>query len=181
MELSQAIENRRSIRRFRQDPVDEDRLCALVHAAALAPSGGNLQAWRFVLVTDPQLVRKVDMFSPGLSGKPPVIIVICSDLKEIEQRGGEKSKESVCLIDASMAAQNMMLKAVELGLGTCAIKSYNDGAVRRLLKLPDTIRIEMLISVGYPDGTARMPKRKQPHEVIRYNRWEDHDGHRRSP
>ena len=70
-------------------------------------------------------------------------------------------------MDASMAAENLMLKATELGLGTCAIKSYNDTAVRKILELPEKYRIEMLISIGYPDGTPRCPKRP-PAEQICY-------------
>ena len=54
-----------------------------------------------------------------------------------------------------MAAENLMLKAVELGLGTCAIKSYNDSAIRKILNIPERYRIEMLMSIGYPQGEPR--------------------------
>ena len=94
----------------------------------------------------------MDLFSPGLSGKPPVILVICSDLEKARKKGGRNSESYGCLMDASMAAENLMLKAVELGLGTCAIKSYNETAVRRILCLPERYRIEMLVSIGYPQG-----------------------------
>ena len=56
-----------------------------------------------------------------------------------------------------MAAENLMLKAVELGLGTCAIKSYNDSAIRKILNIPERYRIEMLMSIGYPLGEPRCP------------------------
>ena len=83
METMQALKERRSIRKFADRPVNREILTDLVEAACAAPSASNLQSWRFVMVTDPELVRKVDLVSPGLSGHPPVILVICSDLEEV--------------------------------------------------------------------------------------------------
>ena len=88
-------------------------------------------------------------------------------MERAAKKGGKNSEVYGCLMDASMAAENLMLKATELGLGTCAIKSYNDTAVRKILELPERYRIEMLISIGYPDGTPRCPKRP-PVEQICY-------------
>ena len=80
MLLNEAITGRHSIRSFRPDPVEKSLLLTLADAAQQAPSASNLQAWRFLFITDQQLKEKVDLFSPGLSGKPPVILVICSDM-----------------------------------------------------------------------------------------------------
>lgn len=146
MELTEVIEKRRSIRKFSDKPVSREILEVLIKAAALAPTASNLQAWRFFVADDPELVRDIDSFSPGLSGKPPVIIAIASDLAEAERRGSKNSLVYGLMMDAAMAAENLMLKATDLGLGTCAIKSYNDKAVHKLLKLPDTMRLEILIS-----------------------------------
>lgn len=157
METIQALTARRSIRKFADRPVDRETLEQLVQAACAAPTASNLQAWRFVMVTDADLVRKVDLVSPGLSGHPPVILVICSDLEEVARRGSAHSLEYGCMMDAAMAAENLMLRAVDLGLGTCAIKSYNEAAVRKVLRLPDTARIELLVTIGYPEGEPRCP------------------------
>lgn len=172
MEFQEVLLNRRSIRKFQERPVEREVLVRLVEQASYAPSASNLQAWKFCIIDDPALVRKVDMFSPGLSGKPPVIIVICSDYGYAEQKTtGSNYKVYGCIMDASMAAENLMLAAVEAGLGTCAIKSYNDAAVRKLLKLPESIHIELLISVGYPEVLPNMPKRKGTEEIVFFNEW----------
>ena len=76
----------------------------LIKAAALAPTASNLQAWRFFVADDPELVRDIDSFSPGLSGKPPVIIAIASDLAEAERRGSKNSLVYGLMMDAAMAA-----------------------------------------------------------------------------
>ena len=156
---------RHSIRSFRPDPVEKSLLLTLADAAQQAPSASNLQAWRFLFITDTELREKVDLFSPGLSGKPPVILVICSDMHKAARKGGKNSEVYGCLMDASMAAENLMLKAVELGLGTCAIKSYNDSAIRKILNIPERYRIEMLMSIGYPQGEPRCPKRPPLEEI----------------
>lgn len=174
MDFNDVLKKRRSIRKFKEQPVDRAVLLDLVEKASLAPSASNLQAWRFCIVDDPALVRKVDMFSPGLSGKPPVIIAICSDYGYAEQKtSGSNYKVYGCIMDASMAAENLMLAAVEAGLGTCAIKSYNDAAVRKLLQLPEHLHLEILISVGYPEMEPKMPKRKGTDEIVFFNTWEE--------
>lgn len=165
MLLNEAIMGRHSTRFFLPDAVDRKILLKLADAAQQAPSASNLQAWKFLFITDPELREKVDLFSPGLSGKPPVILVICSDMQKAAKKGGKNSEVYGCLMDASMAAENLMLKAVELGLGTCAIKSYNDTAIRKILNLPERYRIEMLMSIGYPQGEPRCPKRPPLEEI----------------
>ena len=173
MQLTEVIEKRRSIRKFSDKPVSRGILEELIKAAALAPTASNLQAWRFFVADDPKLVRDIDSFSPGLSGKPPVIIAIASDLAEVERRGSKNSLVYGLMMDAAMAAENLMLKATDLGLGTCAIKSYNDKAVHKLLKLPDTMRLEILISVGWSAAEPREPKRKNMEDVLFWNTWEE--------
>lgn len=169
MNVLEAMKNRHSIRAFRRDAVSEEILLKLADAGQQAPSASNLQAWRFLFVTDTQLKEKVDLFSPGLSGKPPVILVLCSDMEKARTKGGKNSEVYGCLMDASMAAENIMLAALEFGLGTCAIKSFNETAVRKVLKIPEQYRIEMLMSIGYPEGEPRCPKRPAAEEVTFFN------------
>ena len=92
MEILKAIEQRHSIRSFQEKKVPKEVLIKLADAAQRAPSASNLQAWKFLFVTEDALREKVDFFSPGLSGKPPVILVICSDMEKALKKGGENSK-----------------------------------------------------------------------------------------
>lgn len=169
MKVEEAIKSRHSIRSFKPDKVEEGVLLKLADAGQHAPSASNLQSWRFLFITSSQLKEKVDLFSPGLSGKPPVILVICSDMEKVRKKGGKNSEVYGCLMDASMAAENIMLAAVANGLGTCAIKSYNETAVRKVLQIPERYRVEMLLSIGYPLGEARCTKRPEPEAVTFFN------------
>ena len=174
MNFDEVVGKRRSIRKFTEQPVDREQILKLIEKAIQAPSASNLQAWKFCIIDEPALVKKVDMFSPGLSGKPPVIIAVCSDYGYAAAKtSGENYKKYGCIMDASMAAENLMLASADEGLGTCAIKSYNDAAVRKLLKLPETIHIEILITLGYPEVEPQMPKRKPLEEVVFFNAWEE--------
>ena len=173
MELLDGISKRRSVRKFTDQVVDREVLNNLVKAGMQAPSASNLQAWRFVIVDDPLVVKKIKRFSPGLVGDPQAIIIICSDYGYAESRkSGTHYKEYGCIMDASMAAENIMLVAVDAGLGTCAIKSYTEKAVRKIVQLPSDIHLEILLSVGYPDGELRMVKRKPFEDNVHYNVWE---------
>ena len=172
MEILKAIEQRHSIRSFQEKKVPKEVLIKLADAAQRAPSASNLRAWKFLFVTEDALREKVDFFSPGLSGKPPVILVICSDMEKALKKGGENSKIYGCMMDASMAAENLMLAALEYGLGTCAIKSYNDTAIRKILNIPEEYRIEALISIGYPKGEPRCPARPKAEDIAFFNTFE---------
>ena len=171
MNVTEAINTRRSIRKFKDTPVGHDLLLRLADAGRLAPSASNLQAWKFIFLTEKELVGKISLFSPGLSGNPPIILIICSDMAYALEHGSRNSEIYGCMMDASMAAENIMLKAQEEGLGTCAVKSYNDAAVRKILNLPDTYRIELLLSIGWPDGEPQIPRRKKLEEVVTFNGW----------
>ena len=171
MELLEALKRRRSIRKFTNQPVSRQELEALVEAGTWAPSASNVQAWKFGIVDDAALVRKIDMFSPGMSGNPPALIVVCSDRAYARHRGGENAANSLATLDCAYASENIMLAAADMGLGTCAIKSYNDAALRKILGLPDHVVIELVITVGHPAVQPPMPARKPVSDVAFYNTW----------
>lgn len=174
MDTLQAIKERKSVRKFTEQQVTRDDLVSLVEAGTEAPSASNLQAWRFIIVDEPALIRKVKMFSPGLGGLPSAIIAVCSDYDYAEKRGtGPNYKTYGCIMDASMAAQNIMLAAVDKGLGTCAIKSYDEKAVRKILSLPEPIHLELLITVGYAEGETRKAPRRNQNVLMHFNGWKE--------
>lgn len=173
MELTEAIEKRRSVRKYQDTPVPEDAIDSMLEAGCLAPSGGNIQPWIFGVVTDPQVVKKIRTFSPGMIGAAPCVIACCSDRELAFNKGGELGRDTMAVMDVCFAAQNMVLKAVDLGLGTCFIKSYNEVAVRRILKLPEHIALDVLIMVGYPVAQPNAQKRKPLAQVKFINEWSE--------
>lgn len=165
------IKKRRSIRHFAQKEVADSLLLELVEAAIWAPTGGNIQLWYFVIINQSDVLDRIKAFSPGLLGDPAGLIVACSDRKKALEKAGALGKDEVCVMDISMAAQNLMLLATEKGLGTCAVGAFNKKAISKILKLPDYISPDLIISVGYPAKDTKPPKRKGIEEVTFLNKW----------
>ncbi len=158
------IKSRRSIRRFMETPIPPDVLSSLLEAARWAPSGGNNQPWAFVVVQEPANIRKVKMFSPGLGGDPVALLIVCSD---------QSIEASTAIMDVSIATQNVMLAAEEMGLGSCSVRSLNQKALQLLLSLPSHMVPELTISLGYPAETPRLPSRRPIEEIVH---WEEYGG-----
>ena len=167
MELYEAIRGRRSVRRFLPEPIERSILDRIVEAAIWAPSGGNAQTWRFVVVTEPERIAKLRTVSPGLLGDPPVVIAICQDLGEAGAKGSTLGETFLAPVDAAMATQNLLLAAHAEGLGTCTIASFHGRAVGRLLELPERVEAVLLLSVGRADESPNPPSR-QTEGVIHY-------------
>lgn len=156
MNLSDAIKSRRSIRRYKQKQVDDKLLADLVDSARLAPSGGNMQHLRFVVVRTPENVEKVFALtgwgghvrpkrSPVWGKDAPAAFIAVTAPAEVA-----KSLRHLHG-DAGAAIQNMLLKAVELGLGTCWIGNFKEENVSPVIGLGADMKTLYLVAVGYPD------------------------------
>ncbi|MFQ6125242.1 MAG: nitroreductase family protein [Candidatus Heimdallarchaeota archaeon] len=170
MDVLEAIKGRRSIRRYKYKELEHNTLIKLLEAARWAPSGGNRQPWQFIAVTDRKKIKMLKMASPGFYGEEAnLVLVLCLEKERIM-----KSSYDVCL-DLGMAAQNIMLAAYALGLGSCAIASFTSRAINRILDVPDTLAVKLLISIGYPAQTPKMPPRRSLSELVYINgcltRW----------
>ncbi len=171
MTFDELVATRRSIRQYNGKRVEKEKLEALVNAAVWAPTASNLQLWHFVVVQNEKTLERIKLFSPGMPKTAHCIIAVCIDLAEAESRGGALIRKNAPA-DVAFAAQNILLKAHELGLGTCVVKSYNEKSVGQVLKLPEEVAALMLIAVGYYDNLPKAPGRKSLWEVIHYDSWE---------
>ncbi|MCM8822520.1 MAG: nitroreductase family protein [Candidatus Omnitrophica bacterium] len=173
METMEAIRKRRTIRRFLQKPISFDILKELVDAARLAPSGGNLQPWEFLVIDDKNLLEPV--FSTlawaaylGQEGKPkegekPVAYIAVLHNK--------KMKSFTPQADFGAAIENILLAAVDLGIGSCWIGSVQREKLAEILKIPADYSIEYVVALGYPAETAIAEDEKGD---LKY--WRDKDG-----
>ncbi|WP_456396845.1 nitroreductase family protein [Thermococcus sp.] len=172
MELMTAIKGRRAVRRFRAEPVPLDYLRRILEAGIWAPSGSNIQPWEFILITDKENIERIKLVSPGLFGNPPALIILCIDQKRAEKGG--KLGESTALMDVSMAAQNMMLLAYSLGIGSCPVVSFNKTALKELLGIPEHVEPVLMLSFGYPEFWPKPPKRRSLREVVHVEEYGKH-------
>ncbi|MGQ9543853.1 MAG: nitroreductase family protein [Candidatus Bathyarchaeia archaeon] len=177
MDVFEAINVRRSIRKYRQDPVEEEKLNRILEAGRLAPSAANRQPWHFIVVTDPAVKEALrvahesdwSVRSTSQILRAPVVIVVCADPEEAWTRS---DGEEYWKIDVAIAMQNMVLSATEMGLGTCWIAAFNEESLRRVLGIPSNIRIVALTPIGYPaEAKGKVSDRKTLNEIIHYNHW----------
>ena len=166
MEAFDIIKRRRSVRRYTNEAVEEGKLRRLVEAAVWAPSAGNIQAWDIVIVQREDEVDRIKAVSPGLLGNPKALMALCVNGRKAYEKGGEKGRDVLALMDVAIAAQNICLEATELGLGSCIVKSFNQAAVAELLDLPAEFIPELLISLGYPEEIPNPPRRRAAEEAI---------------
>jgi len=159
----EAIFNRRSVRRFMSRPIPEEAIGVLLEAACRAPSAGNLQPWFFYVVEDKskreQLARAA--LGQGFIASAPLCIVVCAIPKQSARVYGERGAHLYCLQDTAAAVQNILLAAVDLGLGACWVGAFDENEVSRVLKMPPEHRPVAIIPVGYPvaETSAPTPRR----------------------
>jgi len=168
MDLEQAIFERRSVRFFTDAKVEKEKIKKICEAAVWAPTAGNSQPWLFIPVTDPDTMRLIRTVSPGLLGNPNALIAVLSDKEGNIKRMGPTGA-TLAEMDCCFAAQNIMLMAHALGLGSCVIRSFNQNAVREVLCAPAGSTPELLIILGYASKAAPAPKRRM--EVIQWQKF----------
>jgi nitroreductase len=160
MDVYEAAAARRSIRRFEDRPVPYAALEKCVEAARLAPSGRNQQVLEYIIIDDER--GRAGVFDnitswagqPAAKGAPPpehrpqaYFLILINKGMEDEFH---PNRRAITLLDAGMAAENIMLTAREQGIGTCAILMFREDALKKLLGVPDNHDIALLIIAGYP-------------------------------
>jgi nitroreductase len=166
------IRERRSVRRYLDRPVEQEKLRAVIEAARLAPSACNAQPWRFVAVTEKQTRER--LLREGLGGAvpntwaqtAPCVVVACSDLQLFTHTLGETVQGvHYHLIDLGIALEHLVLKATELGLGSCYIGWFRGKQIARVLDLPGSWKAECLVTLGYPESVPEASPRKPLEEI----------------
>jgi len=171
MKVLEAIQKRRSVRKYKQDPVPEEALLRVLEAARLAPSGKNFQPWKFIIVRDKALKEKLARASAGqfFIAKAPIIIVGCGFPDECYARMGRYMKS--WSVDVTIALEHLILQAQEEGLGTCWIGSFEEEEVKAILNVPEKVKVLALTPLGYPEEIPRFRGRKSLDEIISYDRY----------
>ena len=179
MKFDQILRSRRSTRSFDSRPVTGKDVISMVEAARLAPSACNSQTWRFITVTRSEIIRKIchEAMRPVIPNKwleqAPLLFVGCSQLDVIANRiGSGVTGIEYYQIDLGIAMEHMVLKATELGLGTCWIGWFDESTLKKILKIPNRIKVSALLAVGYPkDESSRKRKRKPLEKIVFSEKW----------
>jgi len=184
LEFMEVIRKRRSIRKFKPDPVPGELIGEILEAARLAPSGTNLQPWRFIIIKSHEKRRELLGHTVNFVTTAPVVIACCVDLNTYKQHKPQRIREltkagafsgvdlnfedgdkywkqrealvahevrEYVSINCAVAIQQLVLRATDLGLGTCWVMMFDQSAVKSILDLGDDIEVLALIPLGYPE------------------------------
>ncbi len=169
------IRNRQSIRRFSDQPIHEGDLKEIVKTGFRAPSAGNRQPWRVVIVKDQELKDQLSEAALGQTfmAKAPVVLVICGVPEESAERYRERGGTLYYLQDTAALTQNILLAAHMLDYGACWIGAFNENEVSRILRIPSSMRPVAMIPVGRIEGKILdKTSRKKLSEVIVQEQFE---------
>ena len=161
------IKSRPSVREFREEPISDSVMDELLRAAVSAPSAKNSQDWEFIVVREPEV--KKGLSRQFMTGKAPVVVVVCSNGKR--NMCGSKGESLFSIQDTAAATQNLMLAAWAKGIGSCWIGAFDEDEVRELLELPEHVRPLAVIPLGYPSSGPSKPGRLPLGDVVHKERF----------
>lgn len=169
MDVREAIKSRRSVRAYEDRAISLDLVRKLIDAARLAPSWGNLQPWRFLLVSsekEKDAMRKNEIFTQDFVYEAPLIIVACADPGVFSRKNSTEENTIRAVSDLSMACENLFLRATELELGTCCVGLLDRERIKLVLKIPKKYYIPYVITVGLPDEDPPASPRKSARSIV---------------
>lgn len=167
--MLEIIRQRRSVRKYLKKDVEDEKLNEILKAAMFAPTAGGARGWEFIVVKNTETKHQLSKATPfaAFAKDAPVVIVVCYDTNR-----GKRFKE-----DCSIASENIYLEAVNQGLGTCIIQIVEgthggvgepEAYVKKLLGIPENIRVQCLMPIGYPE------KQPDPHKDEEFDRNKIH-------
>ena len=168
MDFFEVINERHSIRAFKAQPVEPEKLQQILDAINRAPSAGNLQAYEVYMVTDPghkdALVRAAG--DQEFLAQAPVVLVFCAHAARAADRYGGRGTGLYCVQDATIACTFAMLAITALELATVWVGAFDEEAVREILCAPPALRPVAMLPIGYPDGSPRIRPRRSLDDLI---------------
>jgi len=178
--LMKLVRERRSIRRYLPKPVEREKILSCLEAARLAPSAENAQTWRFVVIDDPELKARYakEAFSgiysyTKFAAEAPALVLLLAKLDFMANRLGKQVQGiPFFLLDAGISGEHFVLRAEELGIGTCWIGWFNVRKTRKFFKIPRRHKIVALIAMGYYEKKPSRERLRKPlEEIASFNRF----------
>lgn len=172
MQIQDCIKSRRSVRKFLPVPVEFEKLGRILDAGRLAPSAGNVQNWKFIVVTEDAKKRAVvDACAEQFwIETAPFLIVVCGDPIKGERLYGDKGM-SYTIQNCAAAIENMLLTAHDEGLGACWVGAFDEVKLRAALSIPDSAVPQAILPIGYPAEKPSEPSHLTIENVVYVERY----------
>ena len=173
METQECIRTRRSIRKYKDKPVEWDKVAQILDAGRLAPSAGNIQNWKFVVARNDSVRKKLAeaAFDQGWMEDAPVHIVIVGEPEKAHRFYGARGEGLYTTQGCAAAIENMLLAANDVELGACWVGAFDEYKVRRALAISEEAYPQAIITIGYSDEKPDMPTRTALEHIVYMDRW----------
>ncbi|HAQ20823.1 MAG TPA: nitroreductase [Prolixibacteraceae bacterium] len=173
MELDKVISTRFSVRSYTNQKVERSLILEILEAARLAPSAVNFQPWHFIVITDHENLEDLhEVYQRAWFREAPACLVICSDHSKSWKR--KSDGKDFADVDVAIAIDHLVLKATDLGIGSCWICNFDVPLARKKLKLPDEIEPLAIISIGYTTAGPPLKSRKSLKEMVHWEKFGTH-------
>ena len=169
MDFQELIRTRYSVRAYKKDPIEEDKLNKVLEAARLAPTAANRQPFKLIVIeTEGRKPELNQIYRKEWFVQAPLLICAVG----IPARSWVREDMRRYLdVDIAIVMDHFILAATDQGLGTCWVAAFNAPKARQILELPDEVEPLIFTPLGYPADTPRSKERKPLSDLIRYNRW----------
>ena len=175
MDVHKAIRERRTTREYMDIPVEFDKVTEIVDAGRLAPSAGNLQNWKFIVVFNEAIRQQIAeaCLQQYWMAKAPIHIVVCTEPEKAKTFYGIRGERLYSIQNCAIAATHMMLQAQELGLKTAWVGAFDEDMLKRTLNIPGTARPQVVLTVGYSDEKPPMPMKYAIEHCFYFDTWKN--------
>ena len=178
MDFTEVIAARKSVRKYSDEPIDNESIMKCLEAARIAPSWANKQCWHFIVVREREKIEKLSSMINFWMKDAPAVIVACGD----PSKSGFKNEQHYYLVDVAIALEHFVLAATNEGLGTCWIGAFDEENVKTLLSIPREIKVVALTPIGFPAEDEGLfsktlktlvssKKRKPLEEIAHMEKW----------
>jgi nitroreductase len=167
MTFLKLAQERYSVRGYKPDPVEEEKLHYVLEAARLAPTAANRQRFQLIVIhTEGREEELRRIYDKEWFVQPPLVLCACRYPMDPERK-----RKDYTDVDIGIVIDHLILAATEQGLGTCWIGAFDPVAACEILGLPDEVEPVVFTPLGYPDAPPRPKTRKSLEELVRYERW----------
>jgi Nitroreductase len=179
IKMLEIIAGRQSDRKYRDVTVEAEKIERILEAGRVSPSACNAQPWKFIVVNNPVLKNKIAKAAAakliGMNAfvnQAPLLIIIVREKPNFSSKVGATIKnKDYSRIDVGIAAENICMQAEAEGLGSCMIGWFDEPLLKKLLSIPRSKRVELIITIGYSQSEQREKRRKPISEVVSYNKY----------
>ena len=172
-DILELIQSRRTVKSFEPKFVSWELISKVLDAGRHAPSCGNIQNWKFIVILSPDIKQQIadaayDQYEIAMAG---ALIVVVAELDKGERYYGVRGERLYSIQNCAAAAQNMLLEAHSLGLGSCWIGAFDEDKLSSIIAIPENVRPQMIIAIGYAKEVPEKPPKYPLETVVYFHRW----------